>query len=233
MGGAVDALSAAMRLPRCWAASSSGGKTAAALSSDTRPAEMPPIIGSTSVATTSAPSLRSTNPPMARSGRCPREAGRGATTSRSARARPRGLKRWLRRSEDQLVGIPRLRSAGSGRTFPRAKTLAPDAAMGRIWSAAPSSSTSTASSRRRASTPSGPASTVRVPTVVAATFPPIRSVASMMVTCGALASGPAAPPVSSQAAASPAIPPPTMTTSEGGELLMAQPRQARRWRGPR
>ena len=89
-GRGTSARSARIRLPRRWAAASSGGKTAAADMSSTDPAWMPPISGSANVPTTFWPSLRATSGPMARSPIGPRTSGRGSSASpASANRTPR------------------------------------------------------------------------------------------------------------------------------------------------
>ncbi len=199
-----------MRLPVWWEAAMRAGKVAAALSSSTPPALIPPMSGSTNRSTTGRPRR---SPMMSATDRSPLTGAAprwGITRSLVTRSDSPGLRRPDRASGHHLVGTPRLRAAGIGRSRPRARIDAPVVPTGTSSSRTPICSQSSVASGRRARKASAARSTVRPANSAESSLPPTRLPASRTCTMG----GPAPVAMSdevtnSQAAERPAMPPPT------------------------
>ena len=221
LGRRITRPRALMRLPGWSEAAMSTGKVAAALSSSTPPAWMPPTSGSTIRSTTGRPSRSPTMRPTERSPKVMPVRRWGLTRSFATPIDSTGLRIPDLKRGHHLVGTPRFSPSGIMRRRPRAQIDAPDAPTGTSVSSRPSSAHRSVASGRRARKPSAARSTLRPANSAVRILPPVLSDASKTCT-----SGPESPPApavtSSQAAASPAMPPPTTaTTGRGpGELLM-------------
>ena len=214
-GAGTSARRARMRLPRRWAAASSGGKTAAADMSSTDPAWMPPISGSTSASTTRCPSLRGDQrPDGAVADRAPARRAGAARRRGPGRSGPRARGCPERAVGQNRVGIPSASPSGRARRRPRAQTDAPAAAIGTSASAEPELAAQVDRLGPAPEEPVGADVDARPPNASLRSAPPRRAAPRAPRRPARRAAVPA-PPVSSQAAVRPLMPPPTTTTCPG------------------